>query len=68
MDRGEIGSLPLPTNCVVWDARTPLRLSTGSTNPSARPTSEWRKEAKRRARSNARPTSFLARLRRLLHL
>ncbi len=29
---------------------------------------EWRKEAKRRARSNARPTSFLARLRRLLHL
>ena len=29
---------------------------------------EWRKEAKRRARSNERPTSFFARLRRLLHL
>ena len=29
---------------------------------------EWRKEAKRRARSNAHPTSFFARLRRLLRL
>ena len=29
---------------------------------------EWRKEAKRQARSNTRPTSFLARLRRLLRL
>ena len=29
---------------------------------------EWRKEAKRRARSNAGSTSFFARLRRLLRL
>ena len=29
---------------------------------------EWRKEAKRQASSNTRPTSFLARLRRLLRL
>ena len=29
---------------------------------------EWRKETKRRARSNTPPTSFLARLRRLLRL
>ena len=29
---------------------------------------EWRKEAKRQARSNTPPTSFFARLRRLLRL